>query len=474
MANLVSGYTKVSISVLFVFVIINLSFNYNLSMRAFLHPESEIMLLNYTDDRGLSQKVFDINGTDWGNYQARELSYLVDYFDYNFVAFSLKNGFIHFLSLSNYIGIFLISLFFVRFCSRHLNLDNVITGLLLLLFLTSSTMILSGPIFRSAKIGVGTSLMGLFFLLYKKYKGEHGKNSLDYLLIFLASLSAVLFDQQGAYLIIASILVLSLLPHRPGFNRWKIIGLLSASTALKFGYNYIIGPMLIFKINGYYPSFDFQTLNLKYFFIAMPYYLTNGLYLFIGNVKYMVGNNDLVLIILIIFYFVIHPFSKYNINSVSNYVKNYKVIFPQYLAIIGSILLILMNSLMFLKHSPLIWPDVQRVYYWIPSTVIILFALSLIIKTLIKEYNQNLIRLVLVVLVSSNILSVPENYRIIATGHLMNSINEYAELRPILKKARDINYEIPEKFRHRPIYKFIERELRNNPEYRGIPPMYQW
>src|SRR5512133_1849240 len=98
---LIRGVLLPTVGALLLFGALNITFHINTSGRGMLHPEAEAMLVNYTDGRPFGQKVLDNNYTDWGTFQARELSYVVDYFDYNFVAASIRHGTVHFLSLSN-------------------------------------------------------------------------------------------------------------------------------------------------------------------------------------------------------------------------------------------------------------------------------------------------------------------------------------------------------------------------------------
>src|SRR5579859_870387 len=49
--------------------------------RGVLDKEAISFVVNYLADRSVLATVFDVRLNDWGNYQARELSYLVDLID---------------------------------------------------------------------------------------------------------------------------------------------------------------------------------------------------------------------------------------------------------------------------------------------------------------------------------------------------------------------------------------------------------
>ena len=120
----------------------------------YLGGEAYSYLRHYSSDRPLKAKLFDYRGTDvsW-NYQARELSYLVDYLDYNVCASLIRRKVPFFLSTSSYLGALLLALLAGCWCRRCLGLDRPVSNALLLLLLTHPTFLLLGPVFRSAKMG---------------------------------------------------------------------------------------------------------------------------------------------------------------------------------------------------------------------------------------------------------------------------------------------------------------------------------
>ena len=65
-----------------------------------VHPEVLKYLPHHLSERSLLQKIYDPKVLDMGFYQNRELSYLVDHVDCQFIAASVKAGRPHFWSLS--------------------------------------------------------------------------------------------------------------------------------------------------------------------------------------------------------------------------------------------------------------------------------------------------------------------------------------------------------------------------------------
>src|SRR5204862_7833046 len=102
-----------------------------------IENETVSFLIQYTDPRPLAQKIFDPRANDFGMYQARELSYLIDYVDAAFHVFLLRHFNVAcFIPLSALISSLLIILVFKRGVHCTLpSLDRVTTDLLLLVLL---------------------------------------------------------------------------------------------------------------------------------------------------------------------------------------------------------------------------------------------------------------------------------------------------------------------------------------------------
>jgi len=133
----------------------------------FLHIELNEYIPFYLSDSPLLNKLYDSKVTEQGLFRARELSYLVDFFDYKFFELSVKLGYPHFLSLFHYVFSLIISLLLWQFCVKDLELGKLEATLLILLFWTSTYIFLGGILFRTAKIGVALISVALFVILYR-------------------------------------------------------------------------------------------------------------------------------------------------------------------------------------------------------------------------------------------------------------------------------------------------------------------
>src|SRR5687768_1313733 len=54
----------------------------------FIHPESHTFLPHYLSGRPMIELIYDNNATEWGHYQARELAFVFDWLDCQFIAWS--------------------------------------------------------------------------------------------------------------------------------------------------------------------------------------------------------------------------------------------------------------------------------------------------------------------------------------------------------------------------------------------------
>ena len=69
--------------------------------RGFFYQEATHFIEGYTDPgRGLAQKLLDPSWNDWGLYQGRELSYVVDWLDAQVFVALLKSGIVWLRQLS--------------------------------------------------------------------------------------------------------------------------------------------------------------------------------------------------------------------------------------------------------------------------------------------------------------------------------------------------------------------------------------
>jgi hypothetical protein len=112
-----------------------------------------------------------------------------------------------------------------------------------------------------------------------------------------------------------------------------------------------------------------------------------------------------------------------------------------------------MNALMILRHPPLVWPDLLRVYYWIPASGLVLLGLVCSWGDWIAAYRGWRIAAAALLLgaVGGNIAALPHHRSVFETGHLQGSIAISEEMRYALAH-RGAMYRAPLSIAHIPAY----------------------
>ncbi len=232
-----------------------------------LEEETIVFMNHYLDQRSVLEKVFDPRGIDFDNYQARELSYLVDLLDAQVFVRLLRAGYVLFIPLSAITAALLTWIVWIRGSGRAFPSVPATTRSLLLLVLVTNYVFLTtmGLFYRAAKPMVVPVLLGLLFYVWRRLgapAAESHPAALDFIVAFgLGSLTSA-FDRQGFFYVVvmAGGLVLFWLFRRRGLA--LLLGSVAAAGA-NTGYNYLLGPWLIHAINGYWPRFNVQRTPIR-------------------------------------------------------------------------------------------------------------------------------------------------------------------------------------------------------------------
>ena len=385
-----------------------------------LHQEMCIRLPFYLSDTPLINKIFDSQIVDGDMYQARELSYVLDFIDCKFVEFSVEQGFPHFLSITHYLFSIAIGCVLWLFCLKALNLKPLISLGLFVLFWTSPSIILGENIYRTGKISVALLAAILFYVIYKivvisKEEKDFQISKKVWVLYVAAIFSIPYLDQQGAFLAIATFVFFAIWMFFVRQRNVYIMFLIcAASIILHVLYRYLIAPQLTFMLNGYWPNFNYQTLPLGTFFKNIDYYLSAGFFLYLDTFRFLIGNPPRILGIGILLFCIIFPvFYLYKQPGLS---AKYRKLFIVALVdlLITNLLLIIMNALMVLRHPPVMLPNMIITYYWLPTNVIIVMMLAILMDIFCKaKIPQWLVLMMLCCAITGNIVEIPKhNYTI--------------------------------------------------------------
>jgi hypothetical protein len=232
-----------------------------------LEEETIVFMNHYLDDRSVAEKVFDPRGIDFDNYQARELSYLVDLLDAQVFDRLLKAGYVLFIPLSAIAATLLTWAVWAWGSAGTFGSVSAVTRSLLLLVLFTNYVFATtmGLFYRAAKPMVVPTLLGLLFYVWRRL-GDPPTDSrsaaCDMGVAFGLGTLMSAFDRQGFFylIVIGGGLALFWLFYRRGVALF--VGCVAAA-ALNVAYNYVVGPWLIHAINGYWPRFNVQRTPLR-------------------------------------------------------------------------------------------------------------------------------------------------------------------------------------------------------------------
>jgi len=399
-----------------------------------LFVESDWFLIDHLSERPFLSKVICPHSHDAGMYQARELSHVLEFIDAHFIYWSVTRKMPHFYSVTNFALLFALSLAFWRNITKYLNTDPVIGLLLLGMFWTTPCIFLSGVYMRAAKQGAAVVLFLLVWLIVRK-SARHARtesggagaaaDGLGFKVslwgqTFLLGLMLCWMDRQGFFLaavIVVSVVAFGVGPHLP--HRAVYLTALLAALGVHSVYNYEIGPVLIRRLTGFEVSFEYQKLPLGE---LRPEHLWQGTMLLLDNFRYFFGNVTRGLAVFLLGG-MIWLYARARAPSLPP--RNGRLSleskgFFGLLLILWLVLIIVMNTLMVLRHEALYWEELRAYSYWIPTTVLVLIAVTFAVHlfTQASLVPLRVSRLLLAAAMFSNLTSLPEHNLITRGGHM--------------------------------------------------------
>lgn len=431
--------------------------------RGIAHPEIYNYLPHYLSKKPLLSILFDSKILDMDMYQARELSYFFDYIDSKFIEFCTRLGYPHFISITTYVFLLMIGLLIWHYSVKVIRLTPLTGTVILLLYWTSPSIFLAGDYFRSSKNGVALTGALLFFLLYKFFnaqKTEADKNSsIKYWAAFFGiALAATLFDRQGVYFVAMAIFfVLFWNLIFPDKKNVSLLGALSASLAFSLLYNYWFAPLLTEYFNHYQPNFLYQQIPWHRLFNDPAGYFLAGTSLYIDTLRFMLGNIPTEIVMAGIILTAVLIIRKFLKEKKSNIPISKSTFVSLGLLLTNMGLLIGLNTIMVLKHPPLLWLDVRRVYYWIPQTVILFMTLALYLSTLHIQtlLQKQLVAVLLVSALLGNVTALPQHKSYLLNGHLEKYYEFTPSLLDALANLENHQYQASVGVLQNPIYQFF-------------------
>jgi hypothetical protein len=424
-----------------------------------LHPEIEKRLPYYLSHGPLLDKLYDSEYLDGNMYQARELSYFFDYIDCKFIAGCVALGHPHFLSLTHYVFLVLISLVLWRFGVEDLKMKRWIALCVLLLFWTTPAVFLAGTFFRTAKIGVAFTMVVLYWQIFRILRAARENpaqrlSASSWLACFGLAWAATLFDREGVFMVAAIVVFLGFwfLGYRKK-TALHLMGAFAAALALSVLYNYIIAPVLTLSTNNYWPDFKYQHLPWEKLAARPLYFITSGASLYFDTVRFFLGNIPAwgaVLVVIALAGAALAP-GRGRAEDKGAFSAALGLCLCQ------TVLIWVMMTLMFLRHAALVWPDVRRVYYFLP--VIALFGMTLLMALACLQSRRLLppwcLALFLGGALAGNIVALPGHEAILRAGEGKTLYQSTPLLLDALRNLRNPNYPISPEIARNRVFQFF-------------------
>lgn len=367
-----------------------------------LEVETTHFIQQYLDGRGLLQKVFDPHANDLGTYQARELSYFLDYLDAKLFGLLIARGYAIFIPGSALIASLLTIGIFFRGVRRYSTLPSLTVTLVLLLYLSNYVHIVTmGMFYRSTKPLLAPVLMGTTFYLLSLV-GVNAETAAPAregkwapLIVFALFCGMSLLDRQGFFYALVGAAVLVSNTALAGGRRDLSVAAAAAVGVMSL-YNVVLAPLIVAFVNGYTPSFEYQRLPLTNLWTDPGHFaragelLTEASALLMGGVPnwMCVGVLSLMLV---------WAFREAKESARSSWTKP-KIILVSVLVALAQVL---MFAAMIARHPPIYDQYDHRVWYYpLPFQALLVTVLIVLLSQIVAGWKTGRLAVVNLLLVA--------------------------------------------------------------------------
>jgi hypothetical protein len=374
---------------------------FTISACKFLHggyPQHEIYIYipHYISDAPLLTKLWDPQSTEEdGFYQPRELSYLFDYFDCQFIDLSARLGFPHLMSISFFAFMLIIVLAARRLLMEYLGFGLFGAVAAVCILLTTPFFFLTGIYFRSAKIGVGMCVM-LAALEIAKGLRRNKFPAGSMLRLLVIALCMVWFDLQGFYFAAMFSILLGFYARRKRSRTLAYMAAIFAVAVVVFiPYDLWISPAICYHFQDYWPSFGYQSLPWLAARLAPDRFVLNGFKLTENTLSQMLGGWSRVYVGIVLLFAVFLAFTR----------KHLEIAFIILIAMMTA-----MYAVMALRHPPILEAHAREAsYYCMPAAVVMFICIFLSLpKRMISSWRWSLLIWLFVIL---NVVAIPYHWQ---------------------------------------------------------------
>jgi hypothetical protein len=435
-----------------------------------LHPEMYVRLPAHISGKPIMQIIFNAQTMNNGGWEARQLSFLFDMIDGNFVAWCIRLGIPNFRSITQFVfSLIIVGYLWVSF-TRDMKMDRLIS-LFMISFLLTTPSFVYNDYYRTSKIGVTLMMVILLAELYKVLtRNAHPevklwKPLLLLLLFFLTALALTLFDFLGV--LMAGVLTgycFIIFVFKPDKYKAAVTGgLVLALIAWAF-YFFSLGPVLTLTFSGV--PIDSSFITQANMVNLLPYLKREIPLLLVDMVRTLFGFGTQLQGFFIILFFCIlalwlgvsprktggekllsgNTGSEMNVHDQSiqaggrfGAVVRAEPFFTL-LVLFGGILVV--YDFLITRWPPILWQDVRFTYYIMPAQAILLFGLVTFLarpplqKKMIDPNLYPVVILLLIFFLGGNIVGVIHIKSILEGGSLAASY-QYAPL--LLDALKNLN-----------------------------------
>ena len=330
---------------------------------------------------------------------------------------------------------------------------------------------LGGSYFRSSKICLALAAVVMFIILYRALSRMqsdplHPARPARWMLpaFFAVAMAACLLDRQGVFLVAMAAAFLFAaalsLRNRPA---WLYAIVAALVLILSETYNRAIAPAITKALNDYQPSLAYQKLDWS---DLGPFHFWYGWDLLLDTVRFMSGGLPAILaavpLVLVFLAFRGQANWSYRPWRQRRIAASPRLAIAALIA--GLLLLVLLNTLMVLRHRPLVWPDVRRVYYWLPACAILLMLFALAVRLAYRRSDvlRPAVQVMLIAMIIGNIAALPGHTAIVRGGHLTAEYNFAPSLLEGLNRSADPTYSPPPQVAADKVFQFYKERLGSN------------
>ena len=345
----------------------------------------------YLDDRSVLHKIFDPYTNDFRTYQARELSYFIDYLDAQVFRQLMHWDLAIFIPLSAVVASALTVAIFLYAVRRYRGLTPLTASLLLLVYLSNYIhLVTMGMFYRSTKPLLAPVLMGTAFYLASVFEGR-ARRWAPFVVFGLFSLMSLLDRQGFFYALVGAGLVLAYAAIRK--RGWDLVAGAAAAVLAMTAYDVWIGPWIIERVSGYVPSLAYQEVPKEPLFQALPY--RQSVEILGESLTVLLGSTSTVLTVALAASIVAAGIWRTGTAASS------RLTITTVVAVVA-VSQVVMFAMMIVRHPPLYdWIDHRYWYYPLPFQALVLAVLVMLLHRAIAGWTGWKLAIVNVALVAA-------------------------------------------------------------------------